>query len=163
MWSSNSNNRLFHVVVVLQLSLCMSNYRWITTTTLHSNNNNQKTNYHKKYWTIYLDVSVCDCCYVIFLLFICYCRCTMADEQQEQQCETVTTTITQRNLYKLLSVGELIFEIDWRSDAPPANWTETYRAWLHQISYQYSTMYIYPGQMYPPLIKLRAREPDYTK
>ena len=36
----------------------------------------------------------------------------MADEQQEQQWETVTTTITQRNLYKLLSVGEFIFEID---------------------------------------------------
>ena len=34
----------------------------------------------------------------------------MADEQQEQQHETVT--ITQMNLYKLLSVGELIFEID---------------------------------------------------
>ena len=45
----------------------------------------------------------------------------MADEQQEQQCETVTTTTTERNLYKLLSVGELIFEIDLRSDGPPAN------------------------------------------
>ena len=87
----------------------------------------------------------------------------MADEQQEQPHETVTTTITQRNLYKLLNVGELIFEIDWRSDAPRANWTETYIAQLHQISYQYSTMHIYPAQMYPPLIKLRAREPDYTK
>ena len=43
----------------------------------------------------------------------------MADEQQEQQCETVTTTTTTgRNLHKLLSVGELIFEIDLRSDDP---------------------------------------------
>ena len=43
----------------------------------------------------------------------------MADEQQEQQCETVTTTTTEGNLHKLLSVGELIFEIDLRSDVPP--------------------------------------------
>ena len=43
----------------------------------------------------------------------------MADEQQEQQHETVTTTTTtERNLHKLLSVGELIFEIDLRSDDP---------------------------------------------
>ena len=42
----------------------------------------------------------------------------MADEQQEQQHETVTTT-TGRNLHKLLSVGELIFEIHLRSDGPP--------------------------------------------
>ena len=41
----------------------------------------------------------------------------MADEQQEQQHETVTTT--GRNLHKLLSVGELIFEIDFRTDGPP--------------------------------------------
>ena len=41
----------------------------------------------------------------------------MADEQQEQQHETVTTT-TDRNLHKLLSVGELIFETDLRSDGP---------------------------------------------
>ena len=43
----------------------------------------------------------------------------MADEQQEQQCETVTTTTTERNLHKLLSVTELIFQIDLRSDGPP--------------------------------------------
>ena len=42
----------------------------------------------------------------------------MADEQQEQQHETVTTTTTERNLHKLFSVGELIFEIDLRSDGP---------------------------------------------
>ena len=36
----------------------------------------------------------------------------MADEQQEQQHETVTTTTTERNQHKLLSVGELRFEID---------------------------------------------------
>ena len=42
----------------------------------------------------------------------------MADEQQEQQHETVTTT-TERNLHKLLNIGELIFEIDLRSDGPP--------------------------------------------
>ena len=42
----------------------------------------------------------------------------MADEQQEQQHETVTTTTPGRNLHKLLSVGELIFEIDLRSDGP---------------------------------------------
>ena len=42
----------------------------------------------------------------------------MADEQQEQQCETVTTTTTEGNLHKLLSVGELIFEIDLGSDGP---------------------------------------------
>ena len=40
----------------------------------------------------------------------------MADEQQAQQHETVTTTTTERNLHKLLSVGELIFETDLRSD-----------------------------------------------
>ena len=49
----------------------------------------------------------------------------MADKQQEQQCETVTTTTatttTEKNLHKLLSVGELIFEIDLRSDGPPSN------------------------------------------
>ena len=40
----------------------------------------------------------------------------MEDEQQEQQHETVTTTTTttERNIHKLLSVGELIFEIDLR-------------------------------------------------
>ena len=32
----------------------------------------------------------------------------------------------------------------------PPNQTQSYRAWLHQISFQYSTMHIYPGQMYPP-------------
>ena len=42
----------------------------------------------------------------------------MADEQQEQH-ETVTTIITERNQHKLLSVGELRFEIDVRSDGPP--------------------------------------------
>ena len=37
----------------------------------------------------------------------------------EHQCEIVTTTTkTERNLHKLLSVGELIFEIDLRSDGP---------------------------------------------
>ena len=46
----------------------------------------------------------------------------MADEQQEQQHETVaTTTTTESNLHKLLSVTELIFQIDLRSDGPPAN------------------------------------------
>ena len=47
----------------------------------------------------------------------------MVDEQQEQQHETVTTktttTTTGRNLHKLLSGGELIFQIDFRSDGPP--------------------------------------------
>ena len=43
----------------------------------------------------------------------------MADEQQEQQHETVTTMTTERNQHKLLSVGELRFEIDVRSDGPP--------------------------------------------
>ena len=36
----------------------------------------------------------------------------MANEQQEQQHETVTSTTTEGNLNKLLSVGELIFEMD---------------------------------------------------
>ena len=67
---------------------------------------------------IYVDLSVCCCCCVIFLLFICNCGCTMAGEQ-EQQHETVTTATTERNLHKLISVGELIFEIDLRSDVPP--------------------------------------------
>ena len=45
----------------------------------------------------------------------------MGDEQQEQQHETVTTTTTtQSNVHKLLSVAELIFQIDLRSDGPPA-------------------------------------------
>ena len=43
----------------------------------------------------------------------------MADEQQEQQHETVTTITTERNQHKLLHVGELRFEIDVRSDGPP--------------------------------------------
>ena len=46
----------------------------------------------------------------------------MADEQQEQHetvTTTTTTTTTERNLHKLLSVGEVIFEIDLRSDGPP--------------------------------------------
>ena len=43
----------------------------------------------------------------------------MADEQQEQQHETVTTITTERNQHKLLCVGELRFEIDVRSDGPP--------------------------------------------
>ena len=42
----------------------------------------------------------------------------MADEQ-EQQCETVTTITTERNQHKLLSVGELRFEIDVKSDGVP--------------------------------------------
>ena len=43
----------------------------------------------------------------------------MADEQQEQKHETVTKTTTQRNLHKLLNVGEFIFEIDLRLHGPP--------------------------------------------
>ena len=43
----------------------------------------------------------------------------MADEQQEQQHETVTTITTERNQHKLLRVGELRFEIDVRSDGSP--------------------------------------------
>ena len=43
----------------------------------------------------------------------------MADGQQEQQHETVTTIMKERNLHKLLSVGEFIFQIDLRSDGPP--------------------------------------------
>ena len=42
----------------------------------------------------------------------------MADKQQEQH-ETVRTITTERNQHKLLSVGELRFEIDVRSDGPP--------------------------------------------
>ena len=52
------------------------------------------------------------------MLFICNCGCTMADEQHEQQHETVTTITTERNQHKLLNVGELRFEIDVRSDGP---------------------------------------------
>ena len=40
------------------------------------------------------------------------------DEQQEQQHETVKTTTTEGNLHKLLSVGELVFEIDLDQMAP---------------------------------------------
>ena len=43
----------------------------------------------------------------------------MVDKQQEQQCETVTTTTTESNLHKLLTVVELILHIDLRSDGPP--------------------------------------------
>ena len=43
----------------------------------------------------------------------------MADEQQEQQHDIVTTITTERNQHKLLHVGELRFEIDVRSDGPP--------------------------------------------
>ena len=43
----------------------------------------------------------------------------MADELQEQQHEIVTSITTERNQHKLLSVGELRFEIDVRSDGPP--------------------------------------------
>ena len=43
----------------------------------------------------------------------------MAGEQQEQQHETVTTITTERNQHKLLSVGELRYAIDVRSDGPP--------------------------------------------
>ena len=41
----------------------------------------------------------------------------MAEEQQHER--VTTTRTTERNLHKLLSVGELIFEIDLRSDGPP--------------------------------------------
>ena len=114
----------------------------------------------------------CCCCYVIFLL-ICNCGCTVADEQQEQQCETLTTA-TESNLHKLLSVVELIFHIDLRSDGPltnrahlyrapttpgqydllqialvpsadgpPTNWAHLYRALLHQDSMTYYRMHWY--------------------
>ena len=43
----------------------------------------------------------------------------MADEQQEQQHGIVTTRTTDRNQHKLVSVGELRFEIDVGSDGPP--------------------------------------------
>ena len=43
----------------------------------------------------------------------------MTFEQWEQQYETVTTKTTERNQHKMLSVGELRFEIDVRSDGPP--------------------------------------------
>ena len=42
----------------------------------------------------------------------------MADEQQEQQHDIVTTITTEKNQHKLLHVGELRFEIDVRSDGP---------------------------------------------
>ena len=44
----------------------------------------------------------------------------MADEEQEKKYETVAMITTDRNQHKLLSVGELRFEIDVRSDGPPA-------------------------------------------
>ena len=34
---------------------------------------------------------------------------------------------------------------------------------INQIHFTYSSMHIYPGQMYPTLIKPTATEPDYTK
>ena len=43
----------------------------------------------------------------------------MADEQQKQQHDTVTTITTERNQHKLLCVGELRLQIDVRSDGPP--------------------------------------------
>ena len=43
----------------------------------------------------------------------------MADKQQEQQHDIITTRTTERNQHKLLHVGELRFEIDVRSDGPP--------------------------------------------
>ena len=55
----------------------------------------------------------------MFLLFICNCGCTMADEQQEQQHDIVTTRTKERNQHKLLHVGELRFEIEVRSNGPP--------------------------------------------
>ena len=116
----------------------------------------------QKYWTIYVNVSVCCCCCVIFLLFICNCGCTMADEQQEQH-ETVTTTITQKNLYKLLSVGELIFEIDWRSYAPLLiNLRPTEPNYIKSITDIAQCTYS-QVRCTPLLIHLRPTEPDYTK
>ena len=55
----------------------------------------------------------------MLLLFICNCGCTIADEQQEQQHDTITTITTERIQHKLLHVGEVRFEIDVRSDGPP--------------------------------------------
>ena len=175
MWNSNNKNRLFHVVV-LQLSLCISNCRWIKTTTLHSNNNNWKTNYHKKYWTLYVDVYVCCCC-VMFLLFICNCGYTMADEQQEQQCETVTTTTTQRNpqpqLYPLLINQSTIVPYYTMSVGHVGECRHT-----HQI-YPSPTLLMDPSttvpyytmsvslleecrHTYPTLIEPTTKEPNYT-
>ena len=42
----------------------------------------------------------------------------MADEQQEQQHDILTTITTERNQHKLFHVGELRCEIDVRSDGP---------------------------------------------
>ena len=67
---------LFHVVVVVHLSLCIHNYRW-TTTKLHSNNNNnsKEINLHKLFNLFVLIILCCYCVifffFFFFLLFIC--------------------------------------------------------------------------------------------
>ena len=51
-----------------------------------------------------------------------------------------------------------------RSDVPPppANQTKWYKALLHQVSLTCGRMQMYPGQMYPPLIKPSGTEHYYT-
>ena len=44
----------------------------------------------------------------------------------------------------------------------PVNWTKSYRALLHHFSVTCTRMQMYPGQMYPPLIKPSATELYYT-
>ena len=45
----------------------------------------------------------------------------------------------------------------------PTNRTEWYKALLHQVSLTCGRMQMYPGQMYPPLIKLSGTEHYYTR
>ena len=80
---------------------------------------------------------------------ICNCGCTIADKQQEQQCETVATT-AESNLHKLLTVAELMLHIDLRSDGPPANLPQLCWAILHQDSITYDTMHWYQVTTDPP-------------
>ena len=91
----NNLCRLIFVLLLLLLILCnfvavhlylwIHNYRWTTTTTtkLHNNTITIGTKWLNNLCRL---IFCCCCCYsVIFLLFICNCRCTMADEQQQQQ------------------------------------------------------------------------------
>ena len=87
---------LFHVVLVVHLSLYTHNYRW-TTTKLHNNNNsnsNKKFNLHKLF-------NLCSdyfCCYHVILLFLFLFI--------ENDRWTTTTKTTQSILHKLLFLQE---------------------------------------------------------
>ena len=154
---------LFHVVVVLELSLCMCNYRWITTTTiLHSNNNNQTTNDHKnieQYMLIYLFIVV-----VVIRSFVCNMK--RPSMKQSMKCKWVQ--IWQANLLWLMDPpGQSSMDL-WKTITPFGKWTY-FGWWTPPVNWAWISarplhwiIFITDWTLPPPPIDHRSMEDHYT-